>query len=271
MHLKPCWKSKGFWMGFNPDLIACAGLVQRGDPDRFMAAMASPIPVRHVLFPLYALNVEVARVPWVTSETMIAEIRLQWWRDALQEIAKDSRPRHHEVVTPLAGWLTSGQAEKLDQMIAARRWDIYTDPFDDAAKFAEYIDQTSGNLMWIAAQALGPANEAVVRDFAYAAGLANWLRAVPELRARGRIPLVEDTPEYLRELASDGLKRLDRARAAKAQVSRAAAPALLVGWQAKAILKQVVADPDRVEAATLGRGEITRRLSLMKRVVTGGW
>ena len=69
------------------DLNACAALVERGDPVRFRAAMASPMAARRVLFPLYAFNLEVARAPWVTQEPMIARMRLQWWRDALAEIA----------------------------------------------------------------------------------------------------------------------------------------------------------------------------------------
>ena len=63
-------------MQFDADLMACAELVQRADPDRFMAAMAAPVAARRVLFPLYALNVEIARAPWVTQEAMIAEMRL---------------------------------------------------------------------------------------------------------------------------------------------------------------------------------------------------
>lgn len=258
-------------MGFDQDLTACAGLVQRGDPDRFMAAMASPIPARHVLFPLYALNIEVARAPWATSETMIAEIRLQWWRDALKEIADGSAPRRHEIVTPLAEILSREQAEQLAEAVSVRRWDIYNDPFESPEEFGQYIDQTSGTAMWVAAQCLGRAQEQVVRDFAYAAGIANWLRAVPELKARGRVPLLEDTPEGVKALAENALIRLGQARAARGSVSAASAPALLVGWQAEAVLRKVVRSPDRVEAGTLTPGEISRRVSLMARVVTGRW
>jgi phytoene/squalene synthetase len=68
-------------------LEACADLLRRGDPDRFLAAMAAPPAARRVLLPLYAFNLEVARAPQVTAEPMIAEMRLQWWRDALAEIA----------------------------------------------------------------------------------------------------------------------------------------------------------------------------------------
>ena len=54
---------------FDDDVKACAALVHRADPDRFMAVMAAPVPARPLLFPLYALNVEVARAPWVTQES----------------------------------------------------------------------------------------------------------------------------------------------------------------------------------------------------------
>ncbi|MFN3209661.1 MAG: squalene/phytoene synthase family protein, partial [Roseovarius sp.] len=73
-------------MALDPDIMACAGLVHRGDPERFAATMAAPVPAREKLFPLYAFNVEVSRAPWVTQESMIAEMRLQWWRDVLEEI-----------------------------------------------------------------------------------------------------------------------------------------------------------------------------------------
>ena len=78
-------------------LQACAEIVKRGDPDRFLAAMAAPPDARRILFPLYAFNVEVARAPWVTAEPMIAEMRLQWWRDSVEGIYA-GEPRRHAVI-----------------------------------------------------------------------------------------------------------------------------------------------------------------------------
>ncbi len=69
-------------------LAACAALVERGDPDRFLAVMAAPAWARARLFPLYAFNLEVARAPWVTEEPMIAEMRLQWWRDVVESAGR---------------------------------------------------------------------------------------------------------------------------------------------------------------------------------------
>ena len=109
--------------------------------------MAAPPEARDKLFPVYAMNVEVSRAPWVTAEPMIAEMRLQWWRDALEEIATGGAVRKHEVTTPLARAMSAGMAAEMDEYVAARRWDIYRDPFEDEAHFDAYLDQTSGRLL----------------------------------------------------------------------------------------------------------------------------
>lgn len=258
-------------MSFDADLTACAELVQRGDPDRFRAVMAAPVAARRVLFPVFAFNVEVSRAPWVTQEAMIAEMRLQWWRDALDEIATGGTVRRHEVVTPLAAVLTPDLARALDGLVAARRWDIYRDPFEDAAALDAYLDATSGSLLWAASRALGPAEEVTVRALGYAAGVANWLRAVPGLEARGRIPLLDGTPDGVAALARKGIDRLQEARAGRATISRAARAALLSAWQTGPILAQAAADPARVANGSLGLSEARKRLSLMARAATGRW
>lgn len=256
-------------VGFDDDVKACAALVHRADPDRFMAVMAAPVAVRPMLFPLYALNVEVARAPWVTQEAMIAEMRLQWWRDALQEIADGKPVRRHEVVTPLSQVLSPDLAGMLDEYVAVRRWDIYRDPFEDEAHFDAYIDHSSGSLMVAAAHILGPADETALRDIGYGVGVANWLRAIPDLEGRGRIPLLDGTPDGVSALARKALTRLRKGRSNASLISAQARPALYTGWQAEWVLRRAATRPDRVAVADLAQGEIRRRLSLMWTVASG--
>lgn len=253
------------------DIAACAGLVQRGDPDRFSAAMAARPEARDILFPLYAFNLEVARAPWLTQETMIAEMRLQWWRDALEEIGQGKSPRRHEVVTPLTGFLDAEALRNLDQLVAARRWDIYKDPFEDAAHFAQYIDATAGNLIWVAARALGEAEEGVVRDFAYGVGIANWLCAIPDLEARKRVPLVDGRPEAVALLAEGALQRLRGARQRRDRLRGGAGQALLVGWQAETVLQQAAHCPELVADGALGQSGFRKKSTLMLRALSGRW
>ena len=249
-------------MSFDDDFNACAALVDKADPDRFAAVMASPLDARKVLFPLYAFNVEVARAPWVSQETMIAEMRLQWWRDAVEEIEQGGQVRRHEVVTPLSRVIDAGLAPVLDRLVAARRWDIYKDPFEDAGHFSNYINETAGGLMWTAARALGqPAHqetEMQVRALGFAAGLARFLQAVPELEAQKRIPLVDGRGEAVQALAQDALAACPDRPSIKRLLNAAARPAVTEAFLAQALLKQVVDDPLRVAEGALSVAPLRR-------------
>lgn len=242
-------------------IAACAALVERGDPDRFAAVMAAPVAARARLFPLYAFNLEVARAPWVTKEPLIAEMRLQWWRDVVSE----DHPRAHEVAGPLHGLIREASLPipVLDALIAARQWDVYHDPFADFAAFDAYLDATGGGLMWLAVCATGKGDEAAARDLGWATGLAGYLRAVPELEVRGRVPLIDGRPSAVAELAKAGLDRLRRARG---KVPQAAA---LAAWQTAGLLRQVADDPGVVAAGRMGLSEFARRGGLALQALTG--
>ena len=249
-------------------LQACAEMLRRGDPDRLLAAMAAPPAARAVLFAIYAMNLEVARAPWMTREPMIAEMRLQWWRDVLAEIASGGTVRRHEVSEPLAQVLDAEGARLLDTLIEARRLDIARDPFADDAALDSYIADTSGTLMWVAARALGAdTGEAALRDLGWASGLANWLRAIPDLESRGHRPLPDGRADAVGELAARGLARLKRARAAG--VPRVAQPATLAAWQAGAILSRARRDPARVAAGRLEPSPFARRATLILATLRG--
>ncbi|KAB2881303.1 MAG: phytoene synthase, partial [Albidovulum sp.] len=76
---------------------ACARLVEEGDPERFAATMAAAPEARLRLWPLYAVNLEIARAPWAAREPMLAEMRLQWWIDTLRELAAGGARAGHPV------------------------------------------------------------------------------------------------------------------------------------------------------------------------------
>jgi phytoene/squalene synthetase len=256
-------------------LEACAGLVERGDPDRFLAVMAAPPEARVRLFPLYAFNLEVARAPWVTEEPMIAEMRLQWWRDTVDGLAGSRTVRAHEVAAPLARVVREQGLDTgvMDRLIEARRWDITRDPFADQAAMDRYLEDTGAGLMWLACQALGagPSVEAVARDAGWASGLAGFLRAVRALEARGRVPLVDGRAEAVAGLARRGLARLAQARAGRGIVPAGVRPALLAGWQTSALLGQVVSEPGRVSEGRMGLSEFGRKGRLLWASLTGTW
>lgn len=249
---------------------ACADLVERGDPDRFLTARG---PAAARLMPLYAFNLEIARAPWVTREPMIAEMRLAWWHEALEEIGAGTAPRAHEVTEPLAGVIREAglPQEPFHAMIEARRWDIEAAPFADTAALWAHMEATAGNLMWLAARSLGAPETArdVVHGFGTGAGLAAWFRAAPQLAALGRAPLPDGAD--VAALAREGLARMARARSRRGELPAQALPAMLAGWEASAVLAQAARDPEAVSAGRLGRSEFARRWGLMLRGVSGRW
>src|ERR1700721_1302405 len=76
--------------------------VRRYDRDRFLATLFAPASLRPDLWALLAFNLETARVREVVSQPILGQIRLQWWRDAIEEIYDGKPARRHEVATPLA-------------------------------------------------------------------------------------------------------------------------------------------------------------------------
>lgn len=246
-----------------------AELVERGDPDRFLAAMAAPPKARAVLLALYAVNIEVARAPWASQEPLIARMRLQWWRDALDSIEAGKPVQGGEAATALAS-LPNLDLAALRGIIDAREWDIEPGEFADEAEFASHIDATAGNLMWAAAKTLGATAdlEPAMRDIAYASGVARWLQAVPALKAAGLEPLVDEGDAAIQRLAKDALAKLRSRRGVGLGIGVLAARE---AWRAPAILKLATKEPERVLSGRLTTSEFRRRGSLLTRVWLGRW
>lgn len=90
-----------------PDAQYCADQVRRADHDRFLATLYAPAPARPALFALHALDLELQSVVDSTTEPMLGEIRLAWWRESLQKL--------DEGVTPAQPVLATLAAEALPQ------------------------------------------------------------------------------------------------------------------------------------------------------------
>ena len=245
------------------DIAACAQIVERGDPDRFAASMAAPVTARRALFPLYAFNLEIARAPWMSAEPLIAEMRLQWWHDVLEEIATGGPVRRHEVATPLADVLDPEGARLLMGCVEARRREAQRIPMASADDLADYVAATGGTLMWVAARALGATQEARARDLGAAAGLANYFLGVPLFLARAVNPLPEMTTRQFDDLVG---AHLDKARRPGGG-GRASLPqrlAELAGWRAAGILARARHDPAAIPEGRLAESEMQRRLGLLR-------
>lgn len=121
------------------------------DPDRYRAAMLADKAAQERLIVIYGFHSELAKIPELVSETMIGEIRYQWWRDVIDDIYSWKAVRAHEITTPLAQLISDIDLPRfwVDRLIDARARDLDPTPFKDMAAAQEYARMTSGVLAQI--------------------------------------------------------------------------------------------------------------------------
>jgi phytoene/squalene synthetase len=173
----------------------CEAEVRRVDYDRYLSALFAPALLRRQLFALYAFNHEVAKAAEVVREPMAGIIRLQWWRETVEELYV-GKPRRHEAVLALAETLRHHDLPRdlFDALIGAREADFAAEPFADFAALEAYADATSGNIMRLAARILGAGDEFDIhaREAGIAYALTGLLRALPYAAARRHLAFPRD-------------------------------------------------------------------------------
>jgi phytoene synthase len=187
-------------------LALCEATVRSSDPDRYFATLFAPSDKRPLLYALYAFNCELARIADVAREPMMAEIRLQWWREAL-EGACEGRSRVHPASIGLAEIFAcaSPPRELFERLIDARAPNSISAPFAHLEALDAYADASSASLMRIAAHILDMWADVDIpaREAGMAYGLARILHAIPQCVARGKMPLPADL------LVAEGLSVAD--------------------------------------------------------------
>ncbi len=186
----------------------CAALVKAQDEDRWLAAQYAPPGDRRRLIALYAFHCELRRIPAVVSEPPLGEIRLQWWRDALQELREGKPVRAHPVVAELAiaGLASEEFRAYLERVISAFARPLYEAQFGNLADLTEWLVNAEGVIDALAVRLLG-GNEALARCAARAGAAFALAR---EGRAWAPQAALE-IPEHVMAIADDTAPQLKRA------------------------------------------------------------
>ena len=172
-------------MALDPETLT---LVRAHEPDRYLAALAVPEAAREDLLALAAFAAEVRRVPKLARDPLVGEIRLTWWREAIEALANGARTGN-----PIADGLMSGLASgafaapRLTGFLDALAFDLSPVAFVDAEARAIYLAKTEGALFRLGMARLGASDPPgpLIDHAAQAYGLA---RAALDLQ--GPAPLV---------------------------------------------------------------------------------
>lgn len=178
----------------------CEALVRAADRDRFLTALFAPAERRPALFALYAFNIEIARVREVVRDPLAGEIRVQWWSDALAGEARGDAHANPVAAALIETVTRHGLAvERLQALIAARRFDLHDEPMATLAELDAYAEGASAGLMALAADSLAEARPAefdrLVGHAGRAHAIAGLLSALPVQAARGQLYVPLDVLE----------------------------------------------------------------------------
>lgn len=171
-----------------------ADFLKRHDHDRYLSTLILPEKHRDAVQALFAFSADVAAIPARVSEPGPGEIRLQWWKDALEGVGHSGGNQN-----PLASALMQTietyelPIKQLVRLIAARRFDLYQDPMPDMPTFEGYAGETNSTLYQFAAIILNDGASVENGDAAGHLGVAHALvghvAALGHNAARGRIYL----------------------------------------------------------------------------------
>lgn len=236
-----------------PDLSPIAKLVQKADPDLFLAALFIAEPLRERMMTLIAFDVELAKASRKSADPIINALRLQWWRDVVTEAADGAPPREHEVAGPLAELIRSASLviEQFEPLFAGYEREAAA-PFNDE-DFDKWADERFGGFLLLAAALSGSAAHIAVSAMARAMALSFALRHARAMAGEGLylLPLPGlDRSALARGETTDGMREMisDRAAAClntlravrKSGVPSGLKPVLRLGWRASPTLRKAM-------------------------------
>lgn len=143
----------------------CLAQVRQGDRDRYLALLFSPASTRDGLAAIAAFNLELARAASEISQSMLGLVRLQWWREAVEEIHAGGATRRHPVVDALSEATRARRlsTDRMLAMIASKEEELESDGAPTQAAFDARADSTAANLIRLSLEAvrLDPAEPAL--------------------------------------------------------------------------------------------------------------
>ncbi len=165
--------------------------------DRYLVALLAPAAAREDLIALAAFAGEIARIPLFVTEPMMGRIRLQWWREMLENGTDGGNPIAGAIIS--AANRHGFEISELIRFIDAHEATLDEAPFADDQALRAHFAATEGVLLRCAAKVLGPGfdpgdkphSEAVVAA-TNAYGLARLVAELPVTLAAGHVLIPAD-------------------------------------------------------------------------------
>ncbi|MGE0180914.1 MAG: squalene/phytoene synthase family protein [Parvularculaceae bacterium] len=153
----------------------CVELIRDHDEDFMLSSRYALADDAERMRALFALQIELRRIPRLVSEAPLGEIRLQWFREALDEAMLGVRPRAHPVIETLtaAKAVNAYTRPLMERLIDSRARLLYDPSFASLDDFRSFMRDAEAPLARIAAGE-GAANAAELEEIGEAYALARY-------------------------------------------------------------------------------------------------
>jgi NADH dehydrogenase [ubiquinone] 1 alpha subcomplex assembly factor 6 len=134
----------------------CLETMRTSDRARYLCTLWAPKVQRPALVALHTFCLELSRIRGLVSEPMLGEIRLAWWREALEGVYAN-KPREHPVLQALAqtGLKNIIPLTEMQSLIEARESEIFDMPMMSVKDVEIFSSQTAGLQNKLGARIIG--------------------------------------------------------------------------------------------------------------------
>jgi NADH dehydrogenase [ubiquinone] 1 alpha subcomplex assembly factor 6 len=167
---------------------------RRADYDHYLLSLLQPSPfTRKAYITLRAFNVELAQIRDLVTNPLIGKMRMQFWRDTVEECFKGV-PRKTPVAVALAEVLRRSPMSKLwfSRVINERESNLDVSQYISIRDMEAYCENTSSALLYLHLDSLGVKNtlaDHAASHLGKASGISTLLRGTPWMVKEGRVYL----------------------------------------------------------------------------------
>ena len=184
----------------NRNSTILADELRQHDRDRYLLTLFAPASARPALWAILALNLELARIPESVSQLVLGQMRLAWWRDAVDKALSSGETGGNPILVGLAAASDAGKLDRdsVIHLVDGSERDLLRASDASLAEIELDTGIIGGTLTRLRLKTLGFEPKEVAgagRHVGSALGLVRLVRSIPREAARGRLILPADLAE----------------------------------------------------------------------------
>ncbi|XP_002735300.2 NADH dehydrogenase (ubiquinone) complex I, assembly factor 6-like [Saccoglossus kowalevskii] len=241
----------------------CMDVVKKHDYENFLCTLLLPKNARTATFALRAFNVDVATVKDNTSDIKIAQMRMQFWKETINEIYQGS-PRQTPIACELHRAVASHKLSKrwFSRIIEERERNLHDKAHASLEDVENSAEKTTSSLLYLILETLGLKDvnaDHAASHIGKSHGIVTLLRSTPHHASRRRVYLPMEilikygvsqeqilrgkTEQNLKdavfEIASQANSHLQKAQSMKKEIPKEAYSAFLLTTPIEIYLKKI--------------------------------